>query len=468
MALRILPNLGRSAVVADDRLGALQVRDADRLRRYREYLALYDGKHWDRPRSGRSSLTVNYCRAIVDKGVSYLLGRGLNWSVEPRGQEPGVGGRGRENADPRPPSPDSASAASRIERYLYDVAEDEGLAAVDLMVAHNAALLGDGVYRVTWDPVGRRPKVTSLDPLSFFPDWSADELGAFWRVRVAYGLEAEAARRLYGVRRSGGTVGVVETWTAERFELEVDGAAVRSQANPYGAIPFVHVPNLPGANEVWGISDLRDLANLNRAYNERLSDQSDTIRYHADPPVIFKGVNEHTDLAVGPGTVWDLPADADVALLEWRGTTPAVEDHLKRLQTAIFEVAETPRTAFGDSGRLLSGVALETELRPLILRTLRKRTFWSVALRRRNGLILRLAERGGALPPGAAEGYRVKTIWPPMLPKDDAIEVRNNVSLVAAGLRSARSAMDALGTEDPEAELARVVEDRRRLGDAGG
>jgi hypothetical protein len=52
---------------------------------------------------------------------------------------------------------------------------------------------------------------------------------------------------------------------------------------------------------------------------------------------------------------------------------PEVESHLDRLLRAIYEVSEPPRTAFGDSGRLLSGVARETELRPLILRTLRKR-----------------------------------------------------------------------------------------------
>ena len=50
-----------------------------------------------------------------------------------------------------------------------------------------------------------------------------------------------------------------------------------------------------------------------------------------------------------------------------------------------------------------------------------------------------------------------------MVPRDDAQEVQNNVALVQAGLRSARGAMDALGTEDPEAELARVLEDRARL-----
>jgi hypothetical protein len=50
-----------------------------------------------------------------------------------------------------------------------------------------------------------------------------------------------------------------------------------------------------------------------------------------------------------------------------------------------------------------------------------------------------------------------------MMPKDDAQEVRNNVQLVMAGLRSHRTAMDALGAESPEEEIARVLADRERL-----
>jgi hypothetical protein len=37
------------------------------------------------------------------------------------------------------------------------------------------------------------------------------------------------------------------------------------------------------------------------------------------------------------------------------------------------------------------------------------------------------------------------------------------VTLVAAGLRSHRTAMDLLGTESPEAELARIRADRAAL-----
>ena len=60
----------------------------------------------------------------------------------------------------------------------------------------------------------------------------------------------------------------------------------------------MHIGNLRPPNSFWGVSDLRDVVPLNRELDERVSDQADLIRYHADPPVIFKGVDEHTDLAV--------------------------------------------------------------------------------------------------------------------------------------------------------------------------
>src|SRR3954447_9835268 len=126
----------------------------------------------------------------------------------------------------------------------------------------------------------------------------------------------------------------------------------------------------------------------------------------------------HFILAVGPGTVWDIPADADVKLLEWHGQPIAAGEHIERLYRTLYEVSETPRSAFGDSGRLLSGVALETELRPIVQRTLRKRAWWTRALRRRSALVLELARRfgGGGLVGGAGGGterHRIRVLWPP-------------------------------------------------------
>ena len=199
-----------------------------------------------------------------------------------------------------------------------------------------------------------------------------------------------------------------------------------------------------------------------------MSDQADVIRYHADPPVVFRGVEDHDALRVGPGSVWDLPADADVHLLEWLGQPVAVQEHIEQVRRSMYETAETPRTAFGDSGRMLSGVALETELRPLIQKTLRKRVVWTVALRRRVRLIWALAEQYGLLPAGATAGLRARIIWPSMMPSDDAQEVQNQVTLVAAGLRTRLTAMDMLGTESPERELAGVRAEMGMVGPVQG
>lgn len=445
------------------------LRDAERWRRYRRFQDWYDGQHWaaSAARAGRSGLTLNYARAIVDKGVAYLLGRGLGFAVLPS-----------DESDPR-----AREQAHRAEQIIYEVYWDNDLDAVDLQVATNSAVLGDGIYKVVYDPLERRIRVMNVDPFTFSAAWAGDDPSRLARVHVAYALERAEAERLYGHGTSGAvtdagsmplgrfgggpTISVVETWTEGNFRVQVGTAVVREGANPYGFIPFVHVPNVQPPNQLWGRSDLDGLIEINRELNERMSDQADVIRYHADPPVVFRGVTEHTDLAVGPGTVWDIPVDADVKLLEWQGQAVAVQEHIERVLRTLFEVSETPRSAFGDSGRLLSGVALEMELRPIIQKTLRRRAFWTRALRQRNALVLRLAEQfgvGGAQP-GDFSPYRTKVVWPPMVPSDDTALVRQNIALVDAGLRSHRGALDALGEENPEAEIERILADRARLGE---
>jgi len=446
---------GRTTVAS-----SLLLRDAARLKRYAEYQGFYEGRHFERQRNGRSSLVLNYARTIVDKGVAYLLGRGITWSVEPS----------------RPNNAEARRRANAVEQLLYDVAAANDVDAVDLQVAQNAGVLGDGVYKVLWSQEEARVRIVSVDPRTFFATWAGDDPGTLRRVECVYRLGAEdLALGGYGLGEgeaaalvgSDGLADVVERWTASELEILVRNDTVRRGANPYGFIPFVHVPNLPLANESWGQSDLVDVIPINREINERVSDQADVIRFHADPPVVFKGVNDREDLAVGPGSVWDLPIDADVKLLEWQGQPVAVQEHIERLYRTLYEVTETPRTSFGDAGGQLTGVALEIQLRPVIQRTLRRRVWWGRALRQRAMMTLRLIDRYHQRRVVVSpDDYRVRVIWPPMLPRDDAQEVRNQTALVAAGLRSHRTAMDVIGTESPEEELTRVVEDRATLGEA--
>ncbi len=456
----------------------LRARDGERLRRYRELLDFYEGRHFAAPRRGRTNLVVNYARAVVDKGVSYLFGRGIHLAVPeiaPLTADLAAPGLSPARVEGEAGFGPGAARARLAERLLAQIAEENDLDLLLLHAATNAAALGDAVLKVYWDAAAGRVRILNVDPFGFFPTWASDDLATLRRVALCGRLAAADARDRYGwrgtARSSLDEVETLEIWTAERFQLVVGGELARDDANPYGFIPFVHVPNLQPPNTPWGVSDLVDVIPLNRELDERMSDQADVIRYHADPPVVFRGVERHSDLAVGPGTVWDLPRDADVSLLEWRGSLPTLQEHIERVLRALYEVAETPRTSFGDSGRLLSGVALETELQPLIQRTLRKRVGWSAALRHVMRLALLLSERfdprlrGGIARSGAAlfAPYRVQVIWPPLLPRDDDAEAQRNLALVAGGLRAHRSAMDALGVLDPEAELRRVRQDRQSL-----
>ncbi|MBE7520418.1 MAG: hypothetical protein HS107_14360 [Thermoflexaceae bacterium] len=82
---------------ADQSLPARLARmDGDRLRRYRENLAFYEGRQWQgSPRRGERRLTFNYAKAFVDKAASYLLFDAV-MHVEPNdGEDPAARARAR-------------------------------------------------------------------------------------------------------------------------------------------------------------------------------------------------------------------------------------------------------------------------------------------------------------------------------------------------------------------------------------
>ena len=133
------------------------------------------------------------------------------------------------------------------------------------------------------------------------------------------------------------------------------------------------------------------------------------------------------------------------------------------LYRSLHDLSETPRTAFGDSGRDLSGAALEVEIQPLVQKVNRKRRTWDSLFRRRNALLLDLLERFGGH--DLAGLRRTDPIWPPVLPSDADAAVQNQTRLVAAGIHSRRTAAATLGRDDPDAELARVLEEHRLLAD---
>jgi hypothetical protein len=247
-----------------------------------------------------------------------------------------------------------------------------------------------------------------------------------------------------------------------RFTLTVGGEVVRDGPNPFGRLPYVIFANAPRPQEFWGESDLVDLVEVQRELNRRLSTVARVLELSGNPIAVLENVEEADGIQVGPGALWELPEGARAYLLDLLsgGGVGLHLQYIELLYRALHDLAETPRTAFGDAGRNLSGTALEVEIQPLVQKVKRKRRVWDSVYSRRNALILDLLARFGDLDLG--ELRRATPIWGAILPTDREVLVRQQVDLVEHGLHARRTALANLGVEDPEGELALLAEERRQ------
>ncbi len=413
--------------------------DLERLRAYQEHLEFYRGAQWQGPSRRRERrLTFNYAKVFLDKLTSYHVS-GLSFDLEPL--------EATEEARQR------ARRAEEAVRQVYLANQVEGM---DFDTELDAAILGDGCYKVTWDPAAQQVRISAPDVQGIYAWWVGDDLSRIWRVASRYKITWEAAELLYGAlrplgARPEGEATVVEVWTDRAFQLWLEDALLEDRANPYGFIPFIIFPNLREPKRFWGTSDVPPLMEPSREMNRALSQMSSILELSGNPIAVLEGVEQAQDIAVQPGAVWEVPERARAYLLDLLqgGGVRLHIDYVDLLYRALHDLAETPRTAFGDNPRSLSGVALEMEMHPLLQKVRRKRLVRTAAYRRRIEMVLRLLEQH------TGERYlplRTNILWGPVLPQDRGRLVQEERTLVEAGLHSRRRAMALLGVDDPEGE----------------
>ena len=423
----------------------MTANDAARRTRYRQYLLFDAGKHdVGRLGIGATAVVVNYAAIFVRKGASYLMPEPVRYRVLP---------------------PDASTAASaaavRCEHLLAAVSRTDDLDLVDLATAIDAAVLGDAAYKVTYDATERRVRVVAVDPQSLYVETAPDNPRGVVTVRqygAVGGQGGQGGRGAGGYAIGGHAVGgyALEEWTATTYRRIVNDATVWEGANPYGCIPYVIFPNSPRPHDYWGESDLVQLIGLNQQLDRRLSVLASLLELEGNPVTVLTNVAGSAGIEVAPGAVWELPSGATAHTLQlFDGDGARVHlDTIEALYRALHDLAEMPRSAFGDASGVTSGTAMEAILQPLIQRTKRNRLIWTSALARRAGLILTLAARFGLIDLGGypPDAFIVGITWPPIIPADRHDIVADEIALTAAGLHSRQTAMDALGVTDPAIE----------------
>jgi hypothetical protein len=263
---------------------------------------------------------------------------------------------------------------------------------------------------------------------------------------------------------------VVEVWTDADFAVWVDGSLLEERPNPYGFIPFVIYPNVREPKQFWGVSDLEAMKEPLRELNRVMSQLSMILELSGNPIAVLENVTEAQDIAVQPGAVWEVPERAKAYLLDLLqgGGVGLHVDFANLVLRAFHDLAEVPRSAFGETRQPLSGVALEMELDPLLKKIARKRLIRGAAFRRRNEMALRILAQ---FAPGETfVPHRTRIVWGPVLPQDRSRLVDDEARLVASGIHSRRTAAGLLDIADPDGEWARWVseeEGRRKMDDGG-
>jgi hypothetical protein len=431
--------------MSDLLVAQLSKMDLDRMKRYKELLDFYGGLQWEgRDRRGERRLVFNYARVFIEKITSYLM-TGINFAV-----------------DPYDDSEEAAALARKAEVAIYQMYADNQLEQLDLETEIDAAVLGDACYKVTWDAIEKRVRVTAPDIQGIYTWCAGDDPSRVWRVASKYRLSAEEVELAYGVRPKNKTAALVELWTESDFQLYLDNALLDAKPNPYGFIPFIIFPNLREPKKFWGVSDLPQIMESQRELNRAMSQLSRILELSGNPIAVLENVEESEDIAIRPGAVWNIPEDAKAYLLDLlQGGGVNLHIHyIDLVYRALHDLSESPRSAFGGVERDLSGVALEIDLQPLLQKVRRKRIIRTAVYNRRNEMVLKLLARY------RGEDYgrnHLRVVWGPVLPQDMERKVGSEQVMVQTGIHSRRTAMDEVGVRDPDQEFRRWLEERETI-----
>lgn len=459
---------GSDLAISISPLGLVELADEEfeihgpRLNRYSNAWAFYLGHHWAfRREFGESQLVFNYVQAFADYINNFTFGKSVFFSCAREYEHiiPALLKRVWEVDNSKP-------------QVLWEMGQQGGVSGdAFVKVAYESAYM---------DPAGNahpgRVRVLPLNSAFVFPEWHPHDRDRMIRCKVKYRFWG---RSLEGTRQVFTYTEIVDDASIQEY---VNDELIDERPNPLGVIPIVHIPNVPVSGSPWGQSDVNTVIPLNREYNEKATDISDIVAYHAAPVTIIVGAKA-SNLERGARKIWaGLPKDAQVYNLENGVDLAGPMAYLALLKTAMHEMTGVPETALGQVQPIsnTSGVALSITYMPMMQRFSMKKRQYTAGLKRINDLILRslfcyepetlkydpatdgIIQEGqpDILDPTDPMVYVTDCEWPPPLPVDELVKLNEIQVKMALGLESKRGALQALGYEFVDEQLQELFEEQ--------
>lgn len=443
-----------------------ELEHSSRLKRYREQMRFYKGQHWDHTRDiNEPFVTMNYCRRFVDANVNFLMKGGFTVTIPD---------------DPATPNKEDEDREF-VRLKLEDTWAKNRRELVAFEMAQMGAITGDVFVRVSWedsDPIeGPYARVDVLPSQYVFPSFGGPHGVDRKKVNSVLVLfprfkngDSSSTNR-FGDIPSKNVEWYGERWFPNKVIEYSPHGGETERPNPLGEIPIVHIPNYPIAGEFYGRSDLADIIQLQREYNEKATDISDVINYHGSPVTIVKGA-KLTQLERGANRMWGLPENASVENLALNGELSPSMDYLDRIKKAMHEIGGVPEIALTSNlNNRETGASVSMRYMPMLEARQVKVQTYGAGLRLINRLIMKITsiasnEFGREFEKlNDTNKYRNDIIFPSPLPRDESIELDRAMKRLDVGLSSKRHEMQKMGLSQREIEKINhdIEEEREQL-----
>lgn len=433
----------------------LGLSEQRRLNEISEYWDFYLGEQWRVVREeGESLITFNYSKAIVDKSVSFLFGKGFR--IQPHKE-----------------------VSQELKPLLDEVWEYNKKDILGVEIGQMGAITGDCFIKVSWEdpevddkgilyeeeyPDGK-VRIDVLPTSSVFPVYSSHDKDKMVSCTLQYailemGIDGKPVARMYK-----------EVVTRDTISYYIDNDLVEEIPNIMREINIIQIKNVPLAGESRGQSDLKSIIPLQKELNAKVTDVSDIINYHSAPITIIQGAKSK-NLEKGAKKVWGgLPKDAKVYNLELNSDLNASNSFISSIKTAIHELSNTPEDSLGGKSAVsnTTGVALQIKYAPLLEKTWLKRQTYGGGIKDVCRLVIKLLRVKGsdeerkllndlmATSEGIKKVFDITVTFPDPLPKDEMVQLQIIAQKMNLGLEEPEGALLELGYEgDIQEKLEKI------------
>lgn len=420
-----------------------------RAAKYQNCWDFYDGRHWSQKApEGFDQVTVNYAKAFVRKLRRFAFRNG--WTMVFSEEQ----------------------KADGIDKWVVDVWKHNDIVDITNKIGDFGGIFGDWYLYTQWLPVegsklpkSHQLKLSVLDPRYVYPQYNAKSGEMEYCVIIIpyekatlKGNTMELESRLHREIHTKDKIYVQELNDHEDVEEE------QVLDNPLGKMLIKHGVHQPKAGSFFGSGLVEDIIDISKLFNEKASDISDILDYHAAPITIIYGAKAR-QLEKGANKIWSgLPANAKVENLKSEGNIDAANTFLSNAKTWMHELSGIPEKALGGERQIsnTSAVALSIDLEPLIELADDIRFYFDKTIQEVNEIIIDMGIYADEIKTSleAPELYHLNIEHGSLLPRDRALDLNEIVTEMGQGLESRKGALVRLGVKNVDAKLAEIDKDK--------